>query len=103
MSGWLVIALLVVFVASRPIEVRLWREGRLSDRVTTVLVLGRMPALALVTCIAQGASIVLTAGLMAVSLLPIALFYRFFMNLLAEQRAERQKQEAMSPASDAGC
>jgi hypothetical protein len=56
MPLWLVVALLVVFVASRPVEARLWRAGRLSDRTTTVLMLGRMPALALVVCVAQGAS-----------------------------------------------
>ena len=92
MSWWLVVVVLVVFVASRPIEARLWRAGRLSDRTTTILVLGRMPALVLVACVAEGASPLLTAGLIALSLLPMALFFRFFMNLLAEQRAERQKE-----------
>ena len=94
MPWWLVLALLVVFVASRPVEARLWRAGRLSDRTTTVLMLGRMPALALVVCVAQGASALLTAGIVAITLLPMAVFYRFFMGLLAEQRAERQKQGA---------
>ena len=94
MSWWLVVALLVVFVASRPIEARLWRAGRLSDRTTTILIVGRMPALVLVACVAQGASALLTAGLIAVSLLPMAIGYRFFMSILAEQRAERQKQES---------
>jgi hypothetical protein len=95
MPWWLVVALLVVFVASRPIEARLWRAGRLSDRTTTILILGRMPALVIVVCVAQGASALLTAGLIAISFLPMALGYSFFMSILAEQRAERQKQEAM--------
>lgn len=94
MPWWLAVPLFVVFLASRPVEVRLWRAGRLSDRATTILVLGRMPALALVVCVAQGASPVLTAGIVAVSLLPMAIFFRFFMGFLAEQRAERQKEGA---------
>src|SRR4051794_19625681 len=94
MPWWLVVALLVVFVASRGVEARLWRAGRLSDRATTILMLGRMPALALVVCVAQGASPVLTAGIVLISLLPMAIFFRFFMGFLAEQRAERQKQAA---------
>ena len=96
MPPWLVVALLVVLVASRPIEAGLWRAGRLSDRATTVLMLGRMPTLALVVCVAQGGSPLLTAGIVAITLLPMAIFYRFFMGFLAEQRAERQKQGAMA-------
>ncbi len=99
MPLWLVVALLIIFVASRPVEARLWRAGRLSDRTTTILMLGRMPALALVVCVAQGASPVLTAGILAISLLPMALFFRFFMGFLAEQRAERQKQGAAASRS----
>lgn len=94
MSWWLGVALVVVLLASRPIEVRLWRAGRLSDRTTTILVLGRMPALALIACVAQGASPLVTVGLIAITLIPIALFHRFTMNLLAEQRVERHKPEA---------
>ncbi len=90
MPWWLAVALFVALVASRPIEARLWRAGRLSDRATTMLLLGRMPAIVLVVCVAQGASPMLAAGLVAVSLLPMALGFRFVMNLLAEQRAERQ-------------
>jgi hypothetical protein len=92
MPWWLTLALLVLFVASRPIEARLWRAGRLSDRTTTLLVLGRMPALVLVVSLVQGGSLGLTLLLLLASLLPAALFYRFFMNLLAEQRAEREKE-----------
>ena len=92
MPWWFVVVVLIVFLASRPMAARLWRAGRLSDRTTTILVLGRMPALVLVVCVAQGAAPLLTAGLIAASLLPMAPFFRFAMNLLAEERAERQKE-----------
>jgi hypothetical protein len=82
---WLVVAFSVVLVASPPLEARLWRAGRLSDRTITILMLGRMPAIALVVCVAHGASPVLTAGIVAITLLPLAIFFRIFMHILAEQ------------------
>jgi hypothetical protein len=94
MQPWLVVVVLVVFLASRPVEARLWRAGRLSDRTTTLLVLGRMPALVLVACLFEGVSLPLTAGLVALTVIPIALVYRFFMTLLVDQRAEREKEAA---------
>lgn len=91
-----VVVLFVVFLASRPVEARLWRAGRLSDRATAILALGRSPALVLVVCLAQGAPALLTAALVAAALLPMAVGYGFVMNLLADQRAERQKQGAIA-------
>ena len=88
MQPWVVLAILVVFLVSRPVEARLWRAGRLSDRATTLLILGRMPILVLVVSILNGVEVLLTAGLLALTVFPVALFYRFFMNLLAEQRTE---------------
>jgi hypothetical protein len=96
MPWWLTVALLVLFVASRPIEARLWRAGRLSDRATTLLLLGRMPAMVLFVSLVQGGSLWLTLLLLLGTLLPAALFYRFVMNLLAEQRVEQQKEAVRS-------
>ena len=96
MPGWLVAVLLVALLASRPIAARLWRAGRLSDRTATILVLGRFPTVGLITCLATGASPVLTIGLTAFCVLPMAVFYRFFMNLLAEQREERRKEQTFA-------
>jgi len=56
--------------------------------------LGRMPALVLIFSVLQGATVFFTAGLVALTCLPVALFYRFFMNVLAEERAEREKKAA---------
>ena len=41
------VVLLLALVATRPLEERRWRAGRLSDRVATWLIVGRIPALAL--------------------------------------------------------
>jgi hypothetical protein len=94
MPAWLVVVLVVLLVSSRPIEARLWRAGRLSDRTTAFLMLGRLPAIALIASVAQGASPLFTVAMVALTTLPAALFYRFFMNLLGEQRAEREREAA---------
>ena len=39
--------LLIGLVVTRPLEERLWRAGRVSDRTSAVLVVARLPALAL--------------------------------------------------------
>jgi hypothetical protein len=88
MPFWVPVLILVAAVASRPIEAHLWRAGRLSDRTTTLLLLGRMPMLALAFSILYGGNLPLTLFLLAVALLPMALGYRFIMNLLAEQQKE---------------
>jgi hypothetical protein len=82
--GW---ALVIALLASRPIEARFWRAGRLSDRATALLILGRMPAIVLVAVLVAGVPSPLTASLIAISLVPVALGYRFVMGLLAAERA----------------
>ena len=51
-----------------------------------------MPAFVLTLCLLQGAPLLLTAGLVTLTTLPMLFFYRIFMNLLAEQRAEFEKE-----------
>jgi hypothetical protein len=94
MTSWVAVVILVVAVASRPIEARLWRAGRLSDRTTTLLLLARMPMLVLSFSILYGGNVPITLLLLAVSFLPMAVFYRFVRNLLVEQRIEQEKAAA---------
>lgn len=96
MPFWVSVLIFVAAIASRPIEVHLWRAGRLSDRTTTLLLLGRLPVLLLVLSLLNGGDLLLTLFLFVSALLPMALFYRFFMNILAEQRIEQQKEAARS-------
>ncbi|HJP89957.1 MAG TPA: hypothetical protein VJ850_13050 [Candidatus Limnocylindrales bacterium] len=81
-----VVLLIVAAVASRPIEARLWRSGRLSDRAAAILVLGRFPVLAFVFGLVSGASPLLVLALSALTLLPPLVFYRTFVDLLRQQR-----------------
>ena len=91
MQLWASLAIIAVAVASRPIEARLWHAGRLSDRAVTLLLLTRTPMLALAACIFLGADVPLTVGLLALTALPMVLLYRFVMNFIASERAERER------------
>jgi len=68
MPIWLGLLIVLIAVASRPIEVRLWRAGRISDRTVTILVLGRLPIFVAIAAIATGGPTWLTAALIGVSL-----------------------------------
>jgi hypothetical protein len=85
---WLGFLLVVLAVASRPIEVRLWRAGRISDRTVTILLLGRFPVVVGVAALATDGFTILTAVLVAISLVPSALFYGWMLGFLRGQRAE---------------
>jgi len=91
MQTFQTVIVIVAALASRPIEARLWRAGRLSDRTTALLVLGRMPALVLSITLIEGASIAFALVLTALACLVPAIAYRFMVDLLKEQRAEREK------------
>ena len=86
MEGVWVVLLMVAAVASRPIEARLWRSGRLSDRTAAILMLGRFPALAFFLGLLSGASPLLVLAVTALALLPPVVFYRSFVDLLRQQR-----------------
>jgi hypothetical protein len=89
MPTGLVLLLLVLLVASGPIEGRLWRAGRISDRTVTILLLGRFPVVVGIAALATGGLTVLTAALISLSLLPPLGFYRYILSLIREQSALR--------------
>jgi hypothetical protein len=89
MQGILVVALLIAAAASRPIEVRLWRAGRITDRTTALLLVGRFSTLVLLYSLIQGYSLALTFGVTALGLLPVVLLYGFALRLLRDERAGR--------------
>jgi hypothetical protein len=88
MPLWLGLLILVVAIARRPIEVRLWRAGRISDRTLAVLLLGRLPLLVLIASLSTGGSFLLTTALVGASLVVSALFYRFTLGLIREKSVE---------------
>jgi hypothetical protein len=87
MQGVVFVLVVIAAVASRPIEARLWRAGRLSDRTTAILLLGRFPVLCFVFGLMAGASLPVLVGITAVAMLPMALFYRFTLDLLRDQKS----------------
>jgi hypothetical protein len=87
MPAWLTVLVLILAVASLPIEARLWRAGRLSDRAVTVLVLARFPLLVAIAAIATGGPLPLDLLLVGVSLLPSVVMYRFLLEIVRESSA----------------
>ena len=86
MQGVVVALVIAAAVASRPIEARLWRAGRLSDRTATIMLLGRFPVLCFLFGLITGASLAVVVGITAVALCPAALLYRFILGLLRDDK-----------------
>lgn len=85
MQPWLVLLIIVAAVASRPIEVRLWRAGRLSDRTLTLLLLGRLPVVAGLFVLLGGGLSLPIVFVIAISLLPSLVLYKFVLDLVRRQ------------------
>ncbi len=93
MQGWLTLLILVAAVASRPIEVRLWRAGRLSDRTLTVLLISRFPVVAALSTLVLGSSPLFILSVVAISAVPGVLLYRWALGLIEERGRELRKAE----------
>jgi predicted outer membrane lipoprotein len=91
MPTWLIVAVLLWWFGSVPIEARLWRSGRLSDRSLTRLLLMRVPVLGLVAGWAESGSPVLGLFLACALGLPPALLYRIVLDMIREQSALRNR------------
>jgi hypothetical protein len=87
MDWWLVILIVAVALLSRPIESRLWRAGRLSDRKLTLLLVGRFPLLVGLVALLAGASLPVALFALAISLLSGLFLYRFALGLVQEHSA----------------
>jgi hypothetical protein len=87
--GVLLVIFLVAAVASRPIEVRRWREGRLSDRSLALLLLARFPILVGLVAAQSGGPVALTVFVIAVSLAPAAALYPVALSFIRDQRSRQ--------------
>lgn len=83
---WWTIVLIVLAVASRPGEVHLWRTGRLSHRVLTLLLVGRFPLLVGLFALFSGAPLGLTALVIAIALLPTVLMYPLVRSFVGDEQ-----------------
>ena len=78
-------------VISRPIEARLWRAGRISDRTTAILVVGRFPVVVCLFGLILGASLPILIGLTIMALLPAVVLYRPMLDMLRSQASDPQQ------------
>jgi hypothetical protein len=86
-EGLLIALVIVAAVISRPVEARLWRAGKLSDRTTAILLLGRFPVMVFLFAVISGGASLLVLVVTALAGLPALAFYRFTLGLLREQKA----------------
>jgi len=91
-AGWLTLLVVIVAVISRPVEIRLWRAGRLSDRATALLLVGRFPVVVFLFGVLLGMQAPVLLALTAMTALGPVLFYRYTLQLLQDQRREMEKQ-----------
>jgi hypothetical protein len=91
MQGVLIAIVIAAAVISRPIEVRLWRAGRLSDQTTALLLIGRFPVVVCLFGLILGGPLLMVIGLTIMAVLPAAIFYRFALDVLRAQAREARR------------
>jgi hypothetical protein len=95
----LIVLLIVAGVASRPIEVRLWRAGRLSNRAVTILLLARTPVLLFFIFLIVGYDLGFIVVVTLAAAFAMVAAYRFTLGLVTEQARERDRlQRAIATA-----
>jgi len=85
-EGLLIASVIAAAVISRPVEARLWRAGKLSDRSMAILLVGRFPIVAFLFAVISGAVPLLVLAITVVGLLPAVAFYRSTLSLLRDQK-----------------
>lgn len=85
MQGALIAIVIFSATISRPIEVQLWRMGRLSDRATALLLVGRFPVVAFLFGLIFGGSPPRTIILTLLAMLPAVFFYHLVLNVLHDE------------------
>lgn len=85
MQGALIAIVIFAATISRPIEVQLWRLGRLSDRSTALLLVGRLPVVAFLFGVILGGSLPRTIILTLLAVLPVVFFYPIVLDALRDE------------------
>jgi hypothetical protein len=91
------VIVIALAVASRPIEVRLWRSGRISTRTLMLLMVGRFPVLVAVFGVLAGGSILLIAFIEVLLVPPIYLGYRLLRHLIGDVAVSPDRDHAVEP------
>jgi hypothetical protein len=87
MEGIVVVLVILAAVISRPVEVRLWRAGKLSDRTAALLLVGRFPILGFVFAVLVGGEPLFVLAITGLATLTALAFYRLTLGLLRERKA----------------
>ena len=94
---WVWLSVLIAVVVSRPLEARLWRQGRLSNRGLAILLLARSPFIAIFAVLADRFDLGLF--LIAISALPGIVLYRFVRDQIEEQAREQARARDRTQSS----
>ena len=89
MQGLLVVLVIVLAVVSRPVEMRLWRAGKISDGMLAGLLIARFPIVVFLFGLISGASVPVLVALTAISVVPGLVFHRVLRDVIREQNAGR--------------
>jgi hypothetical protein len=84
---------LIVFVAaivSRPLDVWLWRKGKISDKTAAVLLLARLPVVVFLALLIGGASLLLAAAVILPLILIERLLYPFMRTVMEDVHRDRE-------------
>lgn len=91
-AALLTVAIVVIAIASRPVEVRLWRRGVISYRTLTALLLARLPVLiVLVGLIWWGFDPLTTVVVPVLIAVGEVMAYPLLRTVLDDARREREK------------
>lgn len=85
MQGALIAIVIFAACISRPIEVQLWRMGRLSDRATAMLLVGRFPFVAFLFGVILNGSLPRTIILTLLAVVPVVFFYPIVLSVLQDE------------------
>jgi len=86
-QGVLTALVIIAAVVSRPVEVRLWRAGSLSDEAMAILLLGRFPVVVLLFAVIGGGAPPVVLAVTALAALPALALYRSTLGVLRKQKA----------------
>ena len=90
MPTWAWLPIVVLLLASRPIEARLWRAGRISDRTVTALLLARFPIVVAVGTLGFGGWSALAIAFVGLAVLATAPFYGLVLGIIRQQAADQR-------------
>ncbi|HEY0443923.1 MAG TPA: hypothetical protein VGC90_06860 [Candidatus Limnocylindrales bacterium] len=92
-----ILLILVAFLASRPLEIWLWRTGRIPDRIAALLLVGRLPLFVAVIALVSTASWPAALFAVAVAALAPFLLYRRTLRFLDDEAARRGLRDRRRP------